>query len=626
MSTMGVWATIHSGVTVDIDYMTVHFGIPYDRIDSLATDCSIPSVSTQNTQFYDTKLRQSIALTPATVGGYLDDPLYSDYKLLNPYTVSTDYLVITEWGATMSGTATLMLTGYFSGFYSKQEMIDALDALYNSMTYKISSEKLAEYEQSIIDASLEMANARLAYETSCAYIKVYDAKASAIAEIDAAMEGITDATLQSTVQGYKNQINAVFLSLTEVANYKNQALAAIDAYKQEQEAERLRLLAEAKEAAIAEINTALGDITDATLLATIQGYKDQINAATVIEAIAPIKTNALATIDAYKAEQERLRLLAEAKEAAIASIQALISGSTDELVISTANKYIALIEAATVIEDVAPLRSEAESVITSLLTEPNGLTFGFIGTGNPIETQHRLEGLKMTYSEDGEDMTVTINGADVTYPLSQVSGLTYFRGTPTVSLTPHENPADPGYYYTTFYSGLETYAIPEDVKAFTAELTFEGDALIVTQITNGVLPQDEGVLLESTSADAITLEATDPASGNKAANNSFEGADVQIAHPAGSIYVISAANSVMAFYKYTGSVIPANKAYIHIPSGQQAPARIIWNAHGSSTGGGITTDLNNTASAEPVEKFIQNGTLYIRKGAHVYNVQGVLVR
>lgn len=252
----------------------------------------------------------------------------------------------------------------------------------------------------------------------------------------------------------------------------------------------------------------------------------------------------------------------------------------------------------------------------------NVLHLTFTGAGTPIESEHTLLGSRITFSEDGRQMNFTTNGATATYDISQVSGLSHSYGTPAVELTPHENPADPGYYYTTFYSGLEAYAIPEDVKAFTAELTFAGDALIVTQITSGVLPQDEGVLLESTSADAITLETTNPAAGTKDNGNVFRGSDVYIDRPAGTTYVISAVDNVMAFYQYTGDVIPANKAYMNLPVGQQAPRRIVWSTEHT----GVATGTENAAATDQAEKFLHNGTLYIRKGEHVYNVQGVIVK
>lgn len=68
-------------------------------------------------------------------------------------------------------------------------------------------------------------------------------------------------------------------------------------------------------------------------------------------------------------------------------------------------------------------------------TDDNALRINFTGTDNPIETEHMLEGLKITYSEDGEEMELHVNGADVTYQVDDVSGMTYFRGTPSVSLT-----------------------------------------------------------------------------------------------------------------------------------------------------------------------------------------------
>ena len=73
-----------------------------------------------------------------------------------------------------------------------------------------------------------------------------------------------------------------------------------------------------------------------------------------------------------------------------------------------------------------------------------------------------------------------------------------------------------------------------------------------------------------------------------------------------------------ALYQYTGSEMPANKAYIQI-GGSSAPQRIRMVINGAQ---GIE-DVEATVKAE---KFVENGQIFIRRGEHVYDLQGQIVK
>lgn len=265
-----------------------------------------------------------------------------------------------------------------------------------------------------------------------------------------------------------------------------------------------------------------------------------------------------------------------------------------------------------------------EVAVSDILTWFTGVTFSFSGTNMPIETQHHLVGLKMTFSEDGEQVTMHINDTSVTYAIDSVAALSYFRGTPSVTLSAHEDPQHAGEYYTSFYSGLEAYAVPDGVTAYTAVLNAGNNTVTISPVEGGVISQGMAVLLKAASGE-FTMETIEPVLTTNE-DNVLRGSDVLIARPVGTIYVLSSKKlaedvvETMAFYKYTGSDIPANKAYIELPAGAPAPARIVWNQH-------VPTDIENSLdSVESAEKFIRDGQIYIRKGEHIYNGQGMLVR
>lgn len=206
----------------------------------------------------------------------------------------------------------------------------------------------------------------------------------------------------------------------------------------------------------------------------------------------------------------------------------------------------------------------------------NALRINFTGTGNPIETEHSLVGTQITFSDDGRSMNLSTNGATATYSLvDHVSGMTTFSGTPSVSLHANEDPTDgqEGKYYTTFYSGLEAYALPEGVKAYTAEV--DGDVINLTSIEGDILPQGEAVLLYSNELQDgnFTMEIADPTSATKSTSNQFCGVDVQTTqedYGTYNFYMLSYGQKGLGFYKMGDSMmLSANKAFI-----VQSPAEL----------------------------------------------------
>lgn len=213
--------------------------------------------------------------------------------------------------------------------------------------------------------------------------------------------------------------------------------------------------------------------------------------------------------------------------------------------------------------------------IRAQVPNDNVLHLTFTGAGTPIESEHTLLGSRITFSEDGRQMKLTTNGATVTYNLSNVSGMSHFNGTPTVSLHANEDPTDgqAGKYYTTFYSGLEAYTLPEGVKAYTAKV--DGEDIVLTRIegpltSSGqiILPQGEAVLLYSDELQDgnFTMEIADPTSATKSTSNQFCGVDVQTTqedYGTYNYYMLSYGQNNLAFYKMNSSMmLSANKAFI----------------------------------------------------------------
>lgn len=73
-----------------------------------------------------------------------------------------------------------------------------------------------------------------------------------------------------------------------------------------------------------------------------------------------------------------------------------------------------------------------------------------------------------------------------------------------------------------------------------------------------------------------------------------------------------------ALYEYTGSDMPANKAYLEISS-SSAPARIILRFNEEQ-------GIEDVKAGVQAEKFVENGQVFIRRGNEVFNLQGQIVK
>lgn len=205
-------------------------------------------------------------------------------------------------------------------------------------------------------------------------------------------------------------------------------------------------------------------------------------------------------------------------------------------------------------------------------TDDNTLRINFIGTGTPIENEHILEGVHITFSDDGDKMNLTVNNATVTYDLNNVSDMSHFNGDPQVNLHANEDPTigEKGKYYTTFYSGLEAYSLPEGVKAYTAEIS--ENTVLLTPIEGEILPQGEAVLLYTTEGSEITMVVADGTGVNKSENNKFSGVDVETEQYCPN-YMLSYGQDGLGFYRMNeGMMLSANKAFL--PAAAPAMANI----------------------------------------------------
>ena len=122
------------------------------------------------------------------------------------------------------------------------------------------------------------------------------------------------------------------------------------------------------------------------------------------------------------------------------------------------------------------------------------------------------------------------------------------------------NQGETGEYWATFYSNINHYKVPSGTKVFKVNLT--GTTLMMSEITDGIVTKDQGVVLKASSAN-ITMTSNASASADDYSDNSLLGTMTSITNP-GNAYVLNyKAATGAGFYKLKANgTIGANKAYL----------------------------------------------------------------
>lgn len=194
-------------------------------------------------------------------------------------------------------------------------------------------------------------------------------------------------------------------------------------------------------------------------------------------------------------------------------------------------------------------------------------------------------------------------------------------------ITANGDPDNAGIYYSTFYDGLTKYAVPENVEAYAASVN--GSDLVLTKIAeaNEVLPAGTAVILKST-VDSYTMVPSDGTAVTITATNHLHGVDddteISSVVTSGSCYVLSYKSGYgVGFYLYQSpNQLKAHKAYINLDGSGAAQApkhlRFVFNS---------TTGIEDVQGEKVQgEKHLRDGVLYIQRGEHLYNAQGMKVQ
>lgn len=155
------------------------------------------------------------------------------------------------------------------------------------------------------------------------------------------------------------------------------------------------------------------------------------------------------------------------------------------------------------------------------------------------------------------------------------------------------------------------------VKAYYASAA-AGEVLKLEEITNGIIPANEGVILHNTSeAEAANINLTITAEEATLTDNKLKGVTAKReGYDALSNYVLAAKNGATGFYKANFTAITANKAYLPVTNVQNAQGVMMAFSFGDEV-----TGVDNVNAAAPAAK-----KYYDLQGRRVlYPAKGIFV-
>ncbi len=131
-----------------------------------------------------------------------------------------------------------------------------------------------------------------------------------------------------------------------------------------------------------------------------------------------------------------------------------------------------------------------------------------------------------------------------------------------------------GKYWMTYFTYGQDIKADEHTKVYIGELNDAKDELTLHEITDGIIPPGQGVILMS-DVEAPMLYLVEENSGaGDFSNNALRGSDntIETSSVDGTVYTLAVEKDPkeLGFFKYTGEKLLAHKAYLAIPSSQSA--------------------------------------------------------
>ena len=392
------------------------------------------------------------------------------------------------------------------------------------------------------------------------FAKLECEKASAKAELDAAKSQYPSEYADDIVNNCKTEIEDA-TTIEDVKNAKDEGIKNLQL--------EYNNLLNIKNAAIVELENAKEQYPSANASSIVAEGKNAINAATSKSAVDEKEKFYIDQLEtAFEAE------LTNAKNDAINALNDAKKDYPSDEFEDIVSIYTYKINAATSTDAVTAIKNEGIQALAYAAEMPTVLHINFAEGSAPIEKEHFMTASKFTFDEDC-NVVLTVNGNSVTYPWDMAGKITLFKGAPTVEFKANEDPKNEGDYYTTFYSSLEAYTIPEGVTAYTATVDEKQDGVIILhEIKDGVIPAETAVVLIS-ECGSFSAYTSDYATSEIEYRGILNGTDVEIPVPDDDCYVLSGTSTFgIGLYPWAGNgkTLAANKAYLQLTSASPAKA------------------------------------------------------
>jgi len=259
-------------------------------------------------------------------------------------------------------------------------------------------------------------------------------------------------------------------------------------------------------------------------------------------------------------------------------------------------------------------------------------TNGNVNPLNPASTTHVSNTLPVSFVADG-DLYLAWNIA--------VSSGTSCNAAPAlaidnVSIRPAANARTTADGWASFASA-QNLNIPDGVTAYQADYTIDGttETLVLTALTNGVIPANTGVLLQGANNSVIrNFAIADDAAAIAAAETEVSGNDLEasvertvLAEDYDYLCIRYSTEIGTFFQLYQGAYIPAGKAYLKLAKsgGSSVPGRqmrIVVKPHAPTAIENVNDEQTNTEWT----KVVRDGQLLIIRGEQIYTIYGACVR
>lgn len=250
-----------------------------------------------------------------------------------------------------------------------------------------------------------------------------------------------------------------------------------------------------------------------------------------------------------------------------------------------------------------------------------GTALGF--TTNNVDTEYKLSfrlfsGNEFYIYDRVAHKSILVNASTPDYTFNAAAGRVEVNDRFVIGIPAAYNVTLNDYGFASF-SASESVVVPDDVDAYQAKFVSMNDEVLLTKITEKIIPANTGVILYGTALanHSLAVLTDGTATLPTIALNDLMPSSALDPSNYSNVFVLKGE----ALYEYVGTTaLAANKAYLQLPSGSAAPQRIRMVINE------VTAVENVAVESVKAEKFVENGEILIRRGNEVYNLQGQIVK